>query len=81
MLLLLPKYHIPTAPRPALRAALPNRMPSDTANEKIEVGNRTRIFMRDKKRRAAHPIRWTVRLAIRLYTCIFPRSRYLHAIA
>lgn len=81
MLLLLPKYHIPAAPRPALRAALPNRMSSDTAKGKIAVGNRIQIFMRDEKRRAAHPIRWTNRLAIRLYVCLFSRSLYRNAIA
>lgn len=42
--------HSVAIPLPAPRAEIPNRIPRDTANGKIEVGNRTRIFIRDEKK-------------------------------
>ena len=59
--------HSVAIPLPAPRAEIPNRMPRDTANGKIEVGNRTRIFIRDEKKAGRPSISRVARLAIRLY--------------
>lgn len=68
-------YSRSSPPRHSRREPEPNA--ARYGNGKIEGGNRTRIFMRNEKRRAAHPIRWTARLTIRLYIPAFAvSSRY-----
>lgn len=78
MLSLLRKRHIPAAPRPARRVENPNRMPRDTATEKSKEAIVHEYSCVTK--RGGPPTRYDGQPAS-LYACIFPHSRYLHAIA